>query len=724
MKKKKLIATLIVGVMLATTACSSSDVADLNNMEALNTESNVSSIKLATSYEEAAVYSQVSDRTLLDLTTLEEVNATDEQAVIAYMDSVDAQLCGSVSANSGVIDECYTNYLLMEFEKTPYHWQRAEMNIRGMDSSSRSIVVDMTYKTTGYSKDAQLDSFITQGEPNYEQKLEVRYSRWLTLLSAKYGYSGSNWQEDYETFVDVYGEPNDIIESQRNDSLTTQVYTTGQQLTYSGLIDTEQEQTSATMVVRYVIAPNYVLGINQGFACQHMYLLNYSLDNDFTVGRELYNEEGSSKIADSVFDLIYSYYQCEDENNYSGLYSLVNNFERLDKYYSDYFDTTYRKHDNFTVSLFNVSGTTIECGVSVSVKVRAKGSNMTMPIYTQRWYYTIELIEDELKVTNAVLLSSTIEGEPVITTDEVETSGFTSKITLTNTDKQSLENLIATFGTLQLLGDTTSDSFSDIVDTSIADSQMSELKDNMNTVTAVKRVTWLTSYLQGTSNYASVRCKELFQQEDGTIYEASVTYDFINKGNQWYIYRYNVDSIAKLDTQDLTTKNSLCIVSPGNVDSYTSQVVTTSSDVTATDTGIIGTVTTYEFYEPAEKSEETVTDGTETSTGGYNSSNVSANVIQEVYDGVGASGDYTANDYSTMEGALPTELKTLWLNAIADYQNRAEGYISDIEYADNLFAYRSEFDAYVIPEDGATDISAEYIETAKTMFANMITYMQ
>ncbi len=704
----KMSTALIVGALL--TGCgAAAEMSELNNLTALNTETETSTVrKLSSSDEEAAVYAQVSDRTLLDLTTLEQVNATDEAAVVNYMDSVDAQLCGTLSSADGVIDEVYVNYLLMEFEKTPWYWQRTSMNIRGMDASSRSIVVDMTYKTINFPKDAKRSSFISRGEPDYDKKMQVRYERWINILASKYGYGSSNWESDLVEFKEVYGEPDEIIDEQSSKSLAAYTYETGNQKTYSGLVDDDYEQSAATMTVRYILVPQYSLGINLGFNCEHMYLLNYTLLSDPTEGREVYNVEGSASIADSVYKLLYSYYQAEDEDNYDGLYSLVDDFASIDKYYTDYFDTTYRKHNNYTITLFSVQGTEIECGVNASVKMRAKGSNMTMPLYNQRWYYKMELVDGKLKITDSLLLSEELQGEPIINTEEAETSGFTATIVLTNQDKRDLESLIANFGAVQLQGDTTSDNFSDVVDTSISENQMSSLKENFNMFSGVRKVVWITSYLQGTTNYASIKCKELYQAADNSITETSVIYEFINKAGKWYIYDYNINSHAKLDSTDLTTKNSLCIVEPGEIVNLNSQVVSTSEDDTVTpavvDVSTIGKVTEFTEYTPVLKS-GTASTGLATSSSTSLSDDkfnewitklVEDNNLQRTIDV-----DELMNNYYNAPQNIQDSLKAL----VANYDNYYNNYINDSQYSNEkksiesnfteiMLDYQDELDAY------------------------------
>ena len=599
MNKRMVSLGVVMAMNLSLVGCgSSSDIAKLNSLQALNSESTVNSYSLTTSEKEEAVYAQVVARQLLDFTTLDPCSDNEKQQVLQYMNNVDSQLTGMLSAKDGVIDESYTNYLLMEFEKTPYYWQRAQTVIRGIDAESRSIVVDVTYKTINFKKDVQGASYLVQGEPNYEQKMQVRYNRWLSILDSKYKTGNVSWQSQYQKFKSVYGDPNEIFNSQRNLTLTENVYETGNQKTYSGLVDTAEEDSHATMVVRYVLTPSYVLGINTGVVCDHMYRVSYSLDNDFTSNLELFKDEGYATIADNIYDLLYSYFTCIDESDYSGLYSLSKKFKDQDKYYTDYFETTYRKHEGFTVSLFDISGTKVKCGVSISSKIRAKGSNMTSPIYKDRYYVELELVDDSLQVTNMVLLSSALEGEPAISTSDAEVSGFVSSIDLDNQDKKDIEGLIANFGAIQLLKDTSSDDFGDIIDISMSQNQLTEIKENMTSVSGEKKVVWLMNYMQGTSNYASVKCRELYQQKDNSITEVNVTYNFINKGNKWYIYSYDINSSVKLDTTNLTTTGSLCVVTSGKVDTLTSQVVNTTGSQSGNSLENIGTTYEHDSYIP------------------------------------------------------------------------------------------------------------------------------
>lgn len=595
MLKRLVSFVLLLAMVLSLAACGSTDELNtLNGLSALNSEASVTAnYNLSYTDEQELIYAQVADRNLIDLSALTACSDDEINQVLNYMDSVDMQLIGKVRVVSyadhvakfmydgyleddAVLDTGMTNYLLSVMEQTPYYWQRTKTVIRGMDSVSRSIVVDVTYKTIGFQKTVVADSKIVLGEPDYDKLSESRLRKWLSILGRRQNNpNDATLYAMEQSFLEYWGNPEDIINEQRRYDPTTTVYMTGNQQTYSGLIDSAAEQTGGTLTVRYVLVPKYVLGINLGVTCEHMYLISYALDNDYTAGFTPFVQEGYQTVTDSVYNLIYSYFTCVDESDFNGLYKLTSDFQGLDKYYQDVFNSTFQKHSGFSVSLFDITGTHITCGVTISTKERARGSNITMPIYTDRYYVEIELVDDMLKVNNMVLLSRKLEGEPAIAEGERDMTGFSAVIDLDNDDKVAIEKLICDFSALQLAQDTQSDKFLDVVDGSITSNQLAMLKTNMTSLSGAQKVVFLQNYQQGTSNYASVRCKELYQSESNAIVEANCTYEFILKGGRWYIYNYDVNSSIKLDTTNLNTAGSLCLVEPNKVVSYTSQLKAT-----------------------------------------------------------------------------------------------------------------------------------------------------
>lgn len=700
MKKRILSLMLIASTLVTLTGCGDSDtISELNNISALNAESSVSSnYSLSYTDEQEMIYAQVSNRQLLDLSALSACSSNEIQQVRNYMDNIDNQLVGKVKVvdydddltrrtaqglvtDDAVVNATLTDYLLSFMQQTPYYWQRTKTTIRGIDSKSRSIIVDVTYKTINYEKEVQDDSTITLGDPNYDTLVKSRYTKYINILATQLNNpTNPNLPQLINDFKTYWGEPEDIIEEQNKYKPTTCIYNTGNQKTYSGLINSDAEKSTGTMTVRYVLVPEYVLGINLGVECKHMYITEFSLDNDVTKNMSAFTQEGYQTVTDSVYSLIYSYFTALDESDYDGLYKLTNNFNTLDKHYQDVFDSTYQKHDGYSISLFDITGTHIKCGVTISTKERAKNSNMTLPVYTDRYYMELELVGDTLKVDNMVLLSRKLEGEPAISEDEVEDTGFSANIDLDNDDKVAIEKLICNFSAIQLQEDTTSDNFSSLVDTSITTNQLSALKTNMTSLSGSKKVVFLQNYQQGTSNYASVKCKELFQDDKNAIVEATTTYEFIMKGGNWYIYNYDVNSSVKLDTTNLTTTGSLCLVSPGKVESYTSQIKGSTS-TNLDEVSDISVSFDHKSYTPTEK-EGNVEQGYVQ----YTSADITAeefNLVNQTGNFAYSSIDDLNKDIEEVELALTSaegsdgNVGTIIYQAMATYLNVSNSYYMD-----------------------------------------------
>lgn len=704
--RRKIVALGLCMSMLLTGCGAGGELATLNSMQSLNSESSNNSVNLSLSERQSLVYAQVSERSLLDLSLLEPCSESDVQQVRTYMDNVDKQLTGEASADNGVISEDFTNYLLFEFEKTPYYWQRTRTSIRGMDAKSRSIIVDVDYSTIGYSKEVKEDSFLIYGEPNYDIKARNRYDRWITILKAKYA-GVTDWQDNYKTFVKVYGDPKKIVESQRNETLTQAIFETGNQRTYNGMIDTEAGKKGARMTIRYVLVPKYVLGINLGIECKHLYVTDYEISEDPTEGLELFKEDGYATISENVNRLMDSYFKCIDEVDMSGLYKLTDDFKTMDKYYTDMGETCYSKHSSFIVSLFDINGTSISCGVQVASKIRGKGTEITMPSYTDRYFVNMKLVDEQLKITDMTLLSRKLEGEPTIVTNDADYDGFEASINISADSRVAIEKLICDLSALQLAGDTESDKFGELVDFSMSEDKLVRMKESLATMVGGKKVVFLENYQQGTSNYASVKCRELFQDDKGKITEAEVIYEFILKGDKWYVYGYEIPSSAILDSSSLPVNGALCLVFPNEVESYTSQVG--SGDTVAADAGEAGeapasdnVVFEHEQKTPAFKKGnantaivltiDTLSDAQFEALWGNLSNTLTVDKIQAFDSALGLE--------KRSEGSMEKEARRL----TCLYYNKKNKRVSSKQYATDYSNFKKRYDGYKTSWSAAGDV--------------------
>lgn len=572
--QKKYVAVLACSLAMLMSGCATSDMQRLSNLEALNSEAVVSEVKLSNSEKEATVYAKVTNRQLLDVSKLSEVDLGTAGVINIFMNNIESTLQGTVDKSSRVVETSLTDYMLSTFQRTPYTWTRSNVVIQGQDTASGSVVVDVTYNTSGASKKLREASRIVLGQDNYETLLKVRYNRYCTLLNEKKGgRSGTEtYVTSYNDFVRVYGEPAKIIASQNTGCLTDEIMTNKVQIGYAGFSDSDANKIGATMTFRFVLNPVYALGLNQGFECAHMYMLDYRLNTDPTEGKSVFTQDGMDVLVNSVYNCLYSYYRACDESDFAGVYNNVANLGTMDLGYEEWFDSSYRKHENYSITIFNVTGTKVECGVTLSRKERPKNSNMSFPIYTDRIYYTLDLVDDKLKVTDETLLSRVVDGEPQISLSQTGTEGYLNEVSLSDDDRRSIESVIADFGVVQLNKDTTSESWAKAVDLSATVNEIEQLKTDMVSMSGDNKVIWLVSYLQGADGYASVKCRELFQHSDGGIYECSATYSLIKKNDSWCIFEYKVSNTTRIDAQVLTTKNALAVIAKSGIESFTSQV--------------------------------------------------------------------------------------------------------------------------------------------------------
>lgn len=636
--KKTIMSLMCLGIIAANfSGCAKvpDGLTEARKMAAMEVEASVEPVKLSVLEKETLIYGQVLDRTLLDVNDLEKnIPQADLNSINVCLDSLEQLLCGGEDILG---QSYYTDYLLWEFEKTPYAWEIEKTEIQGMDVKSRSVVVDITYRTTADLKRVVSPSRICLGDLDYDKKVQVRYDRYMALLKAKYNSRGITEAAlaqaviDEEKFIEVYGSFEEIYQEQRELSLTDELRdyitcapedsVTGStetwadilakmraeddsesgsvdasgdtgggtddtggagdggvdvnspvsgtaQKTYAGLVDSDLERYGGKLVIRCILSPEYVLGMQRGYTLKHMYRLSYTLDGTDTLSAVAYTGKDEESIRDVASQVLTSYYRGKDEDDFMSLHKYTKDFSTVDKYYKDYFETTYRKHDNFTLLLTEVDGTSVKCTVTVSIKERPKGSEMSMPIYTEKYYYELSIPadRDNLCVVQEILLKSEIEGEPSIITQEVSLTGFSSSVFLSEYDNAEISLLIQDFGNWQF-GDRqpTAEGFEKVVDMSLSANQIENLLSAAETEggSATGKSVFFLSYLEGTKNYASMRCRELVRYEDGSIRDWVITYEFIKKGENWLIYGFTVNSDVNYAGTELTVTGVLCTV--GNV---------------------------------------------------------------------------------------------------------------------------------------------------------------
>lgn len=510
---------------------------------------------LSKSEREQLIYQQVANRTLIDTTALDKVSSTETQEINAYMNRINNKIFGE---NNDSIPDNFVNYILFEMQKTPYEWRKKSIEIVGVDSATRNYVIDVMYETDRNSYKTKIqNSSIPLGCDNYDLKMQTRLNRYVDMLEKQIS-GDESYLIELEEFENAYGSVESIINTQSNYTLYEKAKQ-GEFVTYNCMTDSSIENSDAGMTVRFILAYEYALGVNLGLNCEHVYITNYALESDPTSNYTEANLEGSTALSDAVDTLIYSQNRAIDEDNYIGLYSLIEDFGKYDKYYYDMFNTSYRKVNGYAITIYEVNGTKIKAGVTRVRKIRTKGSNMSYPVYEEKWLYDIELIDNELKITNEVLIRSSIIGEPVIVDSRIEqTEGFNSVVTVKDTDKQKIEKVINDFSQLQVNYDTNSEDFVKVVDISTSAEELKNIKSDMLLVeNAIAKATWIKSYDVVYSSYVTLTLKEVFYKEDGTALECESSLSLILKNNKdWQIIEYIRLSSASIKAENVSTDSA------------------------------------------------------------------------------------------------------------------------------------------------------------------------
>lgn len=572
--------------------------------------------KLSSAEKEQLIYQQVTDRTLLDTTALTAVSETNTKAINYYINDIKKQLLGydvevldsnlvnyllfemqktpyiwNISKANILGVDSNTESFIVDVEFVTSEGAKIELNDTKKDNivqesvnnstldlnlvdesgkkldNTTNITVTDTPTPTPVPKveDIQVTkgspgklivpkSVISRGCENYNKKMQVRYENYIKIIKAKNGMGGMgfNWNSELKNFENLYGSIKNIMVQQKSDTLVDSLKK-GYLLGYEGLCDTELEKSQATMTVRFILNYSYIYGINKGLVCNHAYITNYDLNSNILENREELSAVDYKDLISEVDSLIYSEMKAIEEDSYIALNSLIDDFGKLDSYYYDMFEYTFRKYKGYAISIYNINGTKVEACVTRVRKIRAKGSNMSYPIYEEKVLYTIDLFDDKLKIVNEVIVSSKIIGEPSIVVADKEVELFSDNKEISEEEKTKLYGVIKEFNKLQIEKDVQSENFVNIVDIGLTASNLNTLRSNMLNIENVnKKVTWVESINDRYSNYASFTLKEIFFKDDGSAVECKSDIGLIQKSSDvWQVVSYCTKEIVNVDSTKL-----------------------------------------------------------------------------------------------------------------------------------------------------------------------------
>lgn len=299
-----------------------------------------------------------------------------------------------------------------------------------------------------------------------------------------------------------------------------------------------------------------------------------------------------------------AYQKCIEENDYRGLYSLygrtetkdldlnvtissVSRFADWDKYYTDINRYCYEKYDAYDYQIVGWQGNVVQVLVTRNKKIRGRGTQMSMPSYTERSLMTFVIDNDDIFVESEVVLETRLISEPLSMIRDV--TGIASKISYSS-QSFTYENELAVIKALQRFSDFQLDyaanpmmDLSDAnIDFGIGTSALNNIKDTMSVLStenkngsttktslnASEKVTWLGTWASKSNVYCRVRVREYFKlnqttNEDTGAIEPARDLDteayigLVNRNGVWTIVSYERVKGALLNPTDISDKSCL-----------------------------------------------------------------------------------------------------------------------------------------------------------------------
>jgi hypothetical protein len=254
-----------------------------------------------------------------------------------------------------------------------------------------------------------------------------------------------------------------------------------------------------------------------------------------------------------------AYNRSIDEVNDPGLYGLYFDYGSVDKYYNDIRNSAYVKHMAYTYKVLARDGNTVLVRVDQTNKIRGKGTNMSFPTYSEVELVTFGVSdEDKLKILSMDLIKRELIGEPLtVVRDVVGVSEqmLFSEESFSRENRDKITEVLKEFSKIQLAGGISNPEFTTYVDTAVSSDELKIMRDALEAIKADQKVTWISSYIQSSNVYASLKIRELFIGEE--VYDTEAVVDLINRSGQWKIISYNRTLKIQLESANVVRTNSL-----------------------------------------------------------------------------------------------------------------------------------------------------------------------
>lgn len=531
-------------------------------------------VNLTTDERDGVIYNYISDRLLVTGEALIDIPTKDTKDIDSIFNKVNYFLQGEPN---GVLTEDYGNYLMTEFAKTPYEWKQLKVNPVGFDPASRLYFVDVTYTTTSKPKYVVPSSAIPNGSPDEVVLKEKRYMDYVLYLQNKMKYAGTGNDAVLtgmlQSYEKAWGTVASIREEQQGISLlarTRNLKTTDRgigRITYTGLINNSTFKTaSSTMVIRYILRYNYNLGEPTDLGVKSLYVKEYYVNNyEDALERLKKPSDMSMEVLKPFLDrLINSYHKAVEESNDVGLYQLYTDYSQIDKYHDDLLRYAYFSLDGYDYEVLNKDDAkkTLTVLVRRELKIRAKGTGMSLPAYEDLVVFTLNLQpNDTITIGGITPVKTTLIGEPLSEIRTIE--GISDMIqysseAFTAVNETNVLEAVKEFSKTVHSGIAENSTLLTVLDPGVSQTSLRRIVETIDSIQSNKKITYVINWETRTNVFASIAVREIFET-DGGNYDTEAVIDLVNKNGEWKVVNYVRTLNLKTSDTSLDINKALCV---------------------------------------------------------------------------------------------------------------------------------------------------------------------
>ncbi len=293
------------------------------------------------------------------------------------------------------------NYILFFFDNYGiYVYNMGKIDLKGVDNVTKRYVVDVTYNVVqGKQKSKFKKPEIVKGDPFETLKKEIRLKRYMEDISQ--GQRGNAWGVyqgmekplyEYETGTDT-----NIVNSVQGEYGTQYMSRIIQNINYN----------NCALTFRYILS---LSPITLELSLESAYLLSYT-SGDLNISEsdsELFTDNTKKKLE----GFIENYYKSLNTRNFTGIFNLLIDSGRYEKYHTEMFNNVYIVNSTLIENYYRREGDTINLLLASEIKVKPKDDNISYGVYSQKEIATIKWESGGFKMVDVEPIEIQLKKEP------------------------------------------------------------------------------------------------------------------------------------------------------------------------------------------------------------------------------------------------------------------------------------------------------------------------